>query len=98
MEKTIAEDTGYYDFLSPKSFVEAGLEEIWHCGVSWKKAEYIKTIAQKTVDDEFNPESLSSLSNEQIAVTLTKFRGVGTWTTEMVHVSRLEEKCHSSRR
>jgi DNA-3-methyladenine glycosylase II len=83
-EKTIAEDKVYYDFPLPKSFVEAGLEEVRHCGVSWKKAECIKTIAQKTVNGEFNPESLRSMSNEQIAETLTKFRGVGTWTAEMV--------------
>jgi len=83
-EQTEAEDTIYYDFPSAKRLAEATLEEIRQCGLSWRKAEYIKGIATKTVDAEFDPESLRSLSNEQVAETLKKFRGVGTWTAEMV--------------
>ncbi len=83
-EHTKTEEKIYYDFPTPKRLAEAGLKEIRQCGVSWKKAEYIKTIAEKTVNSEFNPEALRSLSNEQVAETLTKFRGVGTWTAEMV--------------
>ena len=83
-EQTEAEDTIYYDFPSAKRLAEATLEEIRQCGLSWRKAEYIKGIAVETVDGEFDPERLRSLSNEQVAETLKKFRGVGTWTAEMV--------------
>lgn len=79
-----ADDVIYYDFPTPKQFAEATLEEIRHCGVSWKKAEYIKGIADKTANGKFDPESLRSRSNEEVAETLKKFRGVGTWTAEMV--------------
>jgi len=83
-EQTEAEDIIYYDFPTPKRLAEATLEEIRHCGLSWRKAEYIKGIATKTADAEFDPEGLRALSNEQVAETLKKFRGVGTWTAEMV--------------
>jgi len=83
-EQTEAEESICYDFPTPKKLAEASLEEIRQCGLSWRKAEYIKGIATKTVDAEFDPESLRSLSNEQVAETLKKFRGVGTWTAEMV--------------
>ena len=83
-EKTEAENSVFYDFPSPKRFVEATVEEVRQCGVSYRKAECIKTIAQKTVDNEFDPEELRLLSNEQVIETLKKFRGVGTWTAEMV--------------
>ncbi|MCW4016586.1 MAG: hypothetical protein NWF06_09465 [Candidatus Bathyarchaeota archaeon] len=83
-EQTKAETKTYYDFPTPKKIADAKLEDIRECGVSWKKAECIKTIATKTVNGEFDPEALRLLSNEQAAETLTKFRGVGTWTAEMV--------------
>jgi DNA-3-methyladenine glycosylase II len=83
-ETVEAEDIVYYDFPTAKKLAEATLEEIRQCGLSWRKAEYIKGIADQTVDAEFDPESLRSLSNEQVIETLKKFRGVGTWTAEMV--------------
>ena len=83
-ETTEAEGVTYYDFPTPKRLAEAALEEVRQCGVSWKKAEYIKGIADKAAEGTFDPEGLRSLSNEGVAETLKKFRGVGTWTAEMV--------------
>jgi len=83
-EQTEAEESIYYDFPTPKRLAEATLEEIRQCGLSWRKAEYIKGIADQAADAEFNPEGLRYLSNEQVIETLKKFRGVGTWTAEMV--------------
>ena len=79
-----AEDATYYDFPTAKRLAEATLEEMRQCGLSWRKAEYIKGVADQAVDGEFDPEGLRSLSNEQVTETLKKFRGVGTWTAEMV--------------
>lgn len=89
-ETVEAENTIYHDFPTPKRLAEATLEEIRQCGVSWKKAEYIKGIADKTEEGKFDPESLRLLSNEQVAETLKKFRGVGTWTAEMVLAAGLK--------
>ena len=83
-EHTETEDIIYHDFPTPKRLADSSLEAIRQCGVSWRKAEYIKTIAEKTVNREFNLEALRLLSNEQVAEALKKFRGVGTWTAEMV--------------
>ena len=83
-EKVEAGGVIYYDFPTAKRLAEAALEEIRQCGLSWRKAEYIKGIAVETVDGEFDPEGLRSLSNERVAETLKRFRGVGTWTAEMV--------------
>jgi DNA-3-methyladenine glycosylase II len=83
-EKVEAEDAAYYDFPTAKRLAEATLEEIRQCGLSWRKAEYIKGVADQAADAEFDPEGLRSLSNEQVMETLKKFRGVGTWTAEMV--------------
>jgi DNA-3-methyladenine glycosylase II len=89
-ETVEAENSIFYDFPAPKRLAEATLEEIRQCGVSWKKAEYIKGIADKTAEGEFDPEALRLLANEQVAETLKKFRGVGTWTAEMVLAAGLK--------
>jgi len=89
-EKAEAEDVIYYDFPTSKRLAEAALEEIRQCGLSWRKAEYIKGIAEKAATGEFDPEGLRSLSNERVAETLKKFRGVGTWTAEMVLAAGLK--------
>jgi DNA-3-methyladenine glycosylase II len=79
-----AEGQDYYDFPTPKRLTEAALEEIRQCGLSWRKAEYIKGITEKVVDCKFEPERLRALSNGEVMETLKRFRGVGTWTAEMV--------------
>ena len=89
-EQTDAEDVTYYDFPTPRRLAETNLAEIRQCGVSWRKAEYIKGIADKAADGTFDSEALRLLSNEQVTETLTKFRGVGTWTAEMVLAAGLK--------
>ena len=74
----------YYDFPTPSTLAKASLEQIRRCGVSWRKAEYIKGIAEKVVNGEFDPEGLKKLSNEEVMEELKRFRGVGTWTAELV--------------
>jgi DNA-3-methyladenine glycosylase II len=80
----------YYDFPTATRLTEAALEEIRQCGLSWRKAEYIKGIAEKAAAGEFDPAGLRSLSNERVAETLKRFRGVGTWTAEMVLAAGLK--------
>jgi DNA-3-methyladenine glycosylase II len=83
-EQAVAENSVFYEFPSPEKFAALSVEEIRQCGVSYRKAETIKTIAQKTVDNEFDPEALRQMPNEQVIETLKAFKGVGTWTAEMV--------------
>ena len=83
-EHVAVEDFVFYDFPTPKRLAETGLDEIRQCGLSWRKAEYIKAVAEKVADGTFDSEALRLQSNEQVAEKLKKFRGVGTWTAEMV--------------
>ena len=74
----------YYDFPTPSTLAKASPKQIRQCGVSWRKAEYIKGVAEKVVNGEFDPEGLKKLSNEEVMEELKGFRGVGTWTAELV--------------
>jgi DNA-3-methyladenine glycosylase II len=80
----------YYVFSTPKKLARTSLEEIRQCGLSWLKTEYIKGIADKATDGTLKPEDLRLFSNEQVMETLKKFRGVGTWTAEIVLAAGLK--------
>jgi DNA-3-methyladenine glycosylase II len=78
------DDIIYYDFPTPEKFTEISLEQIRKCGVSWRKAESIKEIAQQVINKDFDVEGLVLLSNKEVTEALKQFHGVGTWTAEMV--------------
>jgi DNA-3-methyladenine glycosylase II len=77
----------FYEFPSPKSLSQASIEELRRCGLSMQKSTYIKEFSEKVANNEFNPETLKFLSSEEIIEKLTKFKGVGKWTAELVIVT-----------
>ena len=62
----------------------AEVEDLKRCGLSRRKAEYIKSLAVKVSSGEFNPESLYKSEPAKIVEKLTEFRGFGRWTAELV--------------
>jgi len=65
------------------------IEEIQSCGMSMRKAEYIKNIADAAMSGAVDFDALSSKSNDKIIETLTKIKGVGIWTVEMLLIFSL---------
>jgi len=82
----------YYDFPTARALAEASPEEMRQCGLSRRKSEYIKGIAEKVVNGEFDPEGLKKLSNEEVMEKLKKFRGLGRWSAELVLCTGLKRK------
>jgi len=74
----------YYDFPKPGTIANASPKEMRLCGLSLRKAEYIKGIAEKVANGEFDPEGLKKRSNEEVIEELKRFRGIGRWTAELV--------------
>jgi len=63
--------------------------EIQACGMSMRKAEYIKNIAEAAVKKSIDFDVLPSKSNQEIIETLTSIKGVGVWTVEMLLIFSL---------
>lgn len=59
-------------------------EDIQQCGISMRKAHYIKEIANVVVSGEFNLEELVDLSDEEVCKRLSSLKGIGVWTAEML--------------
>jgi 3-methyladenine DNA glycosylase/8-oxoguanine DNA glycosylase len=64
-------------------------EEIQACGMSMRKAGYIKNIADAAVNKIVDFAALKDKPDAEIIATLTALPGVGIWTAEMILIFSL---------
>jgi len=69
--------------VKPHYITAMQARELRKSGMSWAKARSIKDLAQKVTTKEVVLSNLSSLSDEDAIVELTKIKGIGKWTAEM---------------
>ncbi|MDR1782526.1 MAG: DNA-3-methyladenine glycosylase 2 family protein [Bacilli bacterium] len=72
--------------ITPEVINMASIEDIQSCGMTFKKANYIKDITAKIINKEFDLNSLSSSSDEDVIKELTKLKGIGQWSAEMLMI------------
>ena len=72
-----------------KRLIKITDKELRETGMSWRKAGYIKDLAQKLESGEVNLHNLQLLSNEEVVKELTLIKGIGDWTAEMFLISAL---------
>ncbi len=70
--------------LTPFNILSLKDDEIQSCGISFRKVGYIKGISEAFVSGFINYDKLKLLSDEEIIKHLTKLKGVGIWTAEML--------------
>ena len=58
-------------------------------GLSGRKAEYLKDLAQRSHEGSLPVESLHTLDDAGVIETLTAVRGIGEWTAQMFLMFRL---------
>jgi len=59
-------------------------EELQRFGITFKKAAYIKSPAQKVLSGEFEIEALRTMPDEDVCTKLVELDGIGVWTAEML--------------
>lgn len=80
----------YFGDITPGTIASATIEEIQKCGLSMRKAVYIKSIAEAEVNGELELSEFPKLSDEEIIGRLTALNGIGTWTAEMLLIHSME--------
>jgi DNA-3-methyladenine glycosylase II len=81
---------GYYAFPTPEQLNSAPVDQVRECGVSYRKAEYIKGISERIVEGTLDLESLRGYENtDQIIDELCTIRGIGKWTAELTAIRGL---------
>jgi len=69
---------------------EATLESIQECGVSFKKAAYIKGIALSVINCSLDLKGLNNLEDDEVIKKLSSLNGIGKWTAEMLMVFSMQ--------
>lgn len=78
--------------ITPKTIDELDAEEIQKCGMSMRKAGYIKGIADAAISKTIDFDNLHNLSEEKVKEELISLKGVGEWTAEMLLIHSLERE------
>jgi len=74
----------YYVYPTPQSLAAVTLEDLRGCGLSFRKAEYIKGAATLIAEGKLDLEGFRSYeSSEQIIKEFDEIRGIGVWTAEL---------------
>jgi DNA-3-methyladenine glycosylase II len=75
--------------ITPESIAKADITSIQACGMSLKKSQYIKGIAEAALTGEVDFDKLHTLKDEEIIKKLSSLYGVGEWTAEMLLIFSL---------
>lgn len=69
--------------ITPDVILERSIDEIQKVGTTFRKATYIMDIA-KAFHENDEQYMLDDKSDDEIIEVLTSFKGIGTWTAEMI--------------
>ena len=70
--------------VTADSLTSLGRDRLQQIGMTYKKADYMLDFAKQVKSGTLNLEQLWSLSDEKVILELTKLKGVGVWTAEMI--------------
>ena len=58
--------------------------ELQSVGLSFRKVEYIKTIARQVLTGEFDITALHDMTDDEVCARLSRLKGIGVWSAEML--------------
>ena len=61
-------------------------------GLSQNKAHYIKNLAEYTLCNKIDFDSLKNLTDEEVISTLMRVKGIGIWTSKMYLIFYLKRE------
>ena len=76
--------------ITPKAVATTDIQAFRSCGVSQRKAEYIKDFAAKVVSGELDLGAVAKMPDTEVIATLSSLRGIGVWTAEMLLLFTLQ--------
>jgi len=85
-------DTIYARFLNlfgnkdplPSDILSTPVETLRSIGLSNAKASYVHNVSRFAIEQGMDHEKLSGMNNEEVIEYLTRIKGVGRWTVEML--------------
>jgi DNA-3-methyladenine glycosylase II len=69
---------------SPEEILSTPLETLRSIGLSNAKTNYVHNVARFALEEGMDHRKLSGMENEEVIGYLTRIKGVGRWTAEML--------------
>jgi len=79
----------YAQAISPEHIATLELDALAACGLSRRKAEYLRDLAGHFVDGRVDPARWMNMDDETVIAELIDVRGIGRWTAEMFLIFNL---------
>lgn len=76
--------------ITAQNISRISIHEIQQCGITIRKAGYIKSIADMVIQGDLNLNELYNLSDEEVIKKLSSLHGIGVWTAEMLLLNSME--------
>lgn len=77
-------------FPLPEEVAKCDIPTLRTAGLSQRKAEYVKGLAEKFASGELSVQMLARASDEELFEKLVAVRGLGKWSVEMFAVFALK--------
>lgn len=71
------------DSISPQTVAKLSDDEIRSIGTSKSKVEYIRNVTNVIMSDDLVLANLAEQTDSEVTATLTRIRGIGSWTAKM---------------
>lgn len=78
--------------ITPERILEESLEDLQSCGISMRKAVYIREAAEKVISGDLPIEQLRLMDDQEVIEELTKLKGIGVWTAEMLLIFSMQRQ------
>lgn len=76
--------------ITPGAVSAVEVESIRQCGLSVRKARYIKGVGEAVAQGELDLSALSALPDDEVIRRLSTLPGIGAWTAEMLLIFSLQ--------
>ncbi len=76
-------------FPDAEVLAEASLEELSACGLSRRKAEYVRGMAQQVVDGRLDLAALEAVPDDEVRERIVALRGFGAWSADYILIRGL---------
>jgi DNA-3-methyladenine glycosylase II len=76
--------------ITAHALARLGADELRACGVSRQKQGYLQDLARRTLDGDVDFRRFAAMSDQQVIETLTRVKGIGSWTAKMFLLFHLQ--------
>lgn len=81
--RVVAAASGKPQKIEPKKILGLKVARLRECGLSERKADYIRNLAARFEQKEISAAKLARLSDPEVKKSLVSLHGIGPWTADM---------------